>query len=169
MMSTTSHHARRLLPAAVLVFSASDAFAKRPSDYLPPAYMLRMASSLITLSVLACVLGFFLYGICVLLDQAGSRAGRTRFAGIVAGLTLVGAAFAAADARNDEGWNPAMWGGLVLSLSAPAALVQLARARPLWVRILLGGGFVIPVYYWLVLVGIPFQAWGPKNGLPTTW
>ena len=169
MTSTTSHHARRLLPAAVLVFFASDALAKRPSDYLPPAYILRLASSLITLSVLAGALGVVLYGMCVLLDQAGSRAGRTRFAGIVAGLTLVGAALAAADALNDEGWNPALWGGLVISLSAPAALVQLARARPLWVRVLLGGGLVIPVYYWLVLVGIPFQAWGAKNGLPTTW
>jgi len=153
----------------LFLISTSDAFAKRPSDYLPPPYVLRLARSVITLSVFACVIVVVLYGVCLLLDRAGPRAARKQFVVVVAGLTLLGGGFAAADALNDEGWNPAMSGGLVLSLSAPAALLLLARARPLWFRLLLGGGLMIPVYYWLVLVGIPFQEWGLKNGLPTTW
>ena len=133
------------------------------------SYIFRVACSLITLSVLGCVVAVVLYGVCLLLDQAGSRAGRARFGATVAGLTFLGATFAAADARNDELLNPAMWGGLVLSLSAPAALVQLATARPLWLRLLLGGALAIPVAFSVMSVGSSFQIWGLRNGLPTAW
>ena len=90
MTSATSCLARTLLLTGAFAFVASDAFAKRPNDYVPLPYILRLTRSLITLSVFACAIVVVLYGVCLLLDRAGPRVGRARFGVVVAGLTLLG-------------------------------------------------------------------------------
>jgi hypothetical protein len=149
---------KRILTIAALLFVPIEAFAKKSPDFMPPPYSVRASRSFIALLPVACVLGLALYFLHRTLDRNTCTSRRLSWIIIVFALVCAGSLLAATDWLNDEGWNPAFWGGPVIALMAPISLFVLNKRFSLPVKILLSI-VVFPVFVILSAMGVMGLVW----------
>ena len=124
---------KRLMIIVAMVLTPLEAFAMKADSYVPPPYLKRAVLSLGGLFPAAIVLGLVIWGIhyCLDRDTAGQR--KWVWIGVVVVLMCTASLAGALDALNDEGWNPALFGGAVLGLLAPLSLYILnKRSTGMW-------------------------------------
>jgi len=149
---------KRILTVIALLLLPLNAFAKKSPDFVPPPYSVRASKSFLALLPVACVLGLALYFLYYYLDRNTCVKNRLVWVIIVFVLVCAASLLAATDWLNDEGWNPAFYGGAVIALMAPISLFVLNKRFSLPVKILLSI-VVFPVLVILSVMGVMGLVW----------
>ncbi len=160
----------RLSEIAVPLAFALPVYARRVAGYVPPPYIDRLGCSLLTLAMLASPI------LLALMLTAATKSGdsRTRIVRTVIALfvcVLAGAALAATDARNDELWNPVLYGTPFVAASIPIGLFQaLPRGERSRVSATIVAALFAPLIAGIIyLVGTGLAAHLFLRGWPTSW
>ena len=155
--------------AATLAFTLT-LYAKRTADDVPPIYAHRLACSLLTLTLLASPI---LIGLVFAAATTGTDSRTRMVRAIIVALACVfaGAAIAATDARNDELWNPVLFGTPFLAASLPLGLYQaLPRGDRSRVQATILSGLFAPLIAgFIYLLGTGLAAYLYQRGWPTSW
>lgn len=145
------------------------AYGKRPPEYSPPSFEIRFGRSLLGLSMLALPI---MSGIVLgwQLNPTRHRHFLLRPLATTIVLLVLGATFAALDAVNDEGWQPALFGTPFLLMAIPIAYwvgtpAGDRKVATLW---LFAAAAVIGVVPCISLV-LALTRWAASKGWPVTW
>lgn len=110
---------RNLVLLLVVAVMPAIVEAKRAVGDLPPPYMVRFVRSMLALLIMGAP--------TILVSAAFARRQRNtrcllRTLAVTVGVIAAGAAVAAIDGRNDEGWNPAFFGGPFVAVALPVGV-----------------------------------------------
>jgi hypothetical protein len=161
---------RRSLIGVFLLVSPLFAYAKRSSDYVAPAYGVRLLHASIGLLVLVLPIAAI---VTIVARVAGTnympRLARSIVA--VSCVVFIGAIVAAIDGLNDEGWNPALFGGPFVAFSLPVglyfAMPRNSERRAISLAVGMFIAFVAMIG--LALFGGEILHWARAQGWPVTW
>ena len=112
--------------ATLTVLFAGTAFAEKVTGYVPPSFVERFGRSFAFIGAAALILGVLLFAAFRLHRPADSKNWRAFVLTLVTAV-IVASVWSAMDAGNDELWNPAFRGGMVLGLMLPFACVRLTK------------------------------------------
>jgi hypothetical protein len=162
---------RQYLLGAVACALASSMLAKRTSDYVAPTYSVRLFHSVVALSCFAVPI-LVLLALGTYLSNSNDRA--SKFIRVVSPLLLlivVGAAVAATDGLNDEGWNPALYGSIFVAALLPLGFWRvMPRDHPYRDLVTGGSAFIaVLVACGIAGFGIEFCHWASARGWPVSW
>lgn len=143
--------------------------AKQPSDYVPPPYPSRFAISLFALAPLAILLAALSYFPLKKYDLIPTRRVLARLLAIGAFCLWVGAGWAATDALNDEGWNPAMSGTFCLSFLVPLRIFLIPNSLTRQERTVAAAVAFLLLFLPLLFLADYWVKFGLKHGWPTLW
>jgi hypothetical protein len=146
-------------------------FAKQSSDYIPPSFDVRFLHSVVMLSCLALPVIVLLAPIAVALNPKHGAEAWGRAVRWAVLLVLLGAAVAATDALNDEGWNPALYGSVFVAAALPVGIWKAApREHPYRHSLVAAAAGVALFASWgLAFLGISFCHWAVEHGWPVSW
>ena len=159
---------RRILLLMLLL--AAPAFAKRTSDYVPPVCAARVARSFVTLATFA-LPGVILALLAARRTSDGMQRRIVRAIVTAAVIIFIGSVVAARDARNDELWNPVLYGGFFAAAAFPASIAAAAakddarRTSMIVMAIILA----FPLALLISGVGPVIVLWAFEHGIPATW
>jgi hypothetical protein len=138
--------------------------------YIPPPFYYRFFISLLNLMPVAVIMTLSCYKYCLARnDNVYSQGKRHLFYLIIFFVVISGAFFAARDALNDEGWNPAMSGTLLLALIWPTAYYMFSRKQATLMRFMWSFLAYYPSFIFAFFLTNLWQYVGREMGLPTSW
>ena len=152
-------------------FATFPGYARHAGDAVAASFVVRAAHGFLALAFLT--LPFLLIALAVAARRSRSRAGRGlafAFLGWAA-FIAAGALIAAVDARNERGWNPALYGSVFAAAAFPAALAAGLPREDEGRRgaILCAGIAAFPITLLIAAVGPLLIEWGLRNGWPVGW
>ncbi|GEM_PF-5334263 len=171
MSRSTDAALRRCAALAAMVIVDMPAHAKRVAGYLPPPYFARAGRSLFTLTMLSSPILLILVLAAVASPGAHARTRVVRALTAAFVCVAAGAAIAALDARNDELWNPVLFGTPFLAASLPIGLFQaLPRGERSRVSATIIAALFAPLVAGIIyLAGTGLAAHLFLRGWPTSW
>ena len=152
-------------------FATFPGYARHAADAVATPFAVRAAHGFLALGLLA--LPFLLIALAVAARRSRSRSGRALTFAFLAWAALIaaGALIASVDARNERGWNPALYGAVFAAASFPAALAAgLPREDERRTGAILCAGIAaFPITLLIAAVGPMLIEWGLRNGWPVGW
>ena len=152
-------------------FATFPGYARHAAAAAPIPFVGRAAHGFLALALLT--LPFLLIALVVAMRRSGGRAARAATFALLgwAALIATGALIAAVDARNERGWNPALYGAVFAASAFPAALAAGLPRQDEGRRgaILCAGIAAFPITLLIAAVGPLLIEWGLRNGWPVGW
>ncbi len=143
-------------------------YAKRMEGYVPPPFSYRLLCSFIVLTPFAILTLALSYLYFKLVDKlVGKIIFLKLFVAMIFTL-IICCLLAASDSYNDEGTNPVSM-AILLTIYIPFVIPILGKKLKLWVRTMIGIGFLIILVFVIGYLEVPFHDLLLKTNLPTTW
>ena len=152
-------------------FATFPGYAKRTADAVSPAFATRAGHGFFALALLG--LPFLLIALPVVVVRSHGQTGKRIALLFVAWSALIaaGALLAASDAKNERGWNPALYGAVLAAAAFPAALAAgLPRQDEKRTGAILCAVIAaFPITLLIAAVGPLLIEWGLRHGWPVGW
>ena len=152
-------------------FPSFPGYARRTVDVASTPYLARACHAFIALGLLG--LPLLLIAFAIVIQRSRGQAGKRILLFVVSWSVLIaaGASIAATDAKNERGWNPALYGAPFAAAAFPAALAAglLRDDERRTGAVLCAAIAAFPVTLLIAAVGPIFVEWGLHRGWPIGW